>query len=349
MLKRRTPVLILIVISSLLLYSCRKETTPPALPPTSIIPPPDFGFKVVGYLPSYRDPAAIPDVKFRMCNVINYAFATVLSDGDVLLQQAARLVAVAARVKANNAKLLLSVNSTSGSFKTVSATSTQRNRFIKQLMDLLRAYKLDGIDMDWEYPSTADGTDISFTALMKELSDSCHTHGKYYLSAAITPGKYPGAVRDAVKTVVFNYVDWFNVMAYDDFNTVVPFKHHTDLALAEAAFNYWITHRGMPAGKFVLGFAGYGRPSGIAQGTTVLTYASILQKGGSPLSDSAVVMVPDQASPYTIYYNGQPTVKKKAMRAKERANGIMLWELGQDTNDATSLLKAACDTLGRIY
>ena len=216
-------------------------------------------------------------------------------------------------------------------------------------MDLLRTYKLDGIDIDWEYPSTTDGTDISFTGLMKELSDSCHTDGKYYLSAAITPGKYPGGTRDAVKTVVFNYVDWFNVMAYDDFNTAVPFRHHTDLSLAETAFNYWITNRGMPAAKFILGFAGYGRPSGMPQENAVLSYNNILQKGGSPLSDSAVVTVPDHPSPYTIYYNGQPTVKKKAIRAKERANGIMLWELSQDTNDATSLLKAACDTLGRQY
>ena len=37
------------------------------------------------------------------------------------------------------------------------------------------------------------------------------------------------------------------------------------------------------------------------------------------------------------------------MLAKSLANGIMLWEKGQDTHDATSLLKAACDTLGRTY
>ena len=128
MLKRSTPGIILIFVSSLLFYSCRKENNPP-LPKVAITPPPDFGFKVVGYLPSYRDPATIPDVKFRMCNVINYAFATIASNGDLILQQPARLVVVAAKAKANNAKLLLSVNSPSGSFKTISATSTLRNQF----------------------------------------------------------------------------------------------------------------------------------------------------------------------------------------------------------------------------
>jgi chitinase len=27
----------------------------------------------------------------------------------------------------------------------------------------------------------------------------------------------------------------------------------------------------------------------------------------------------------------------------------MLWEKGQDANDGNSILKAACDTVGRIY
>jgi hypothetical protein len=37
------------------------------------------------------------------------------------------------------------------------------------------------------------------------------------------------------------------------------------------------------------------------------------------------------------------------MLAKQSANGIMMWEKWQDTHDNTSLLKAACDTLGRPY
>jgi hypothetical protein len=37
------------------------------------------------------------------------------------------------------------------------------------------------------------------------------------------------------------------------------------------------------------------------------------------------------------------------MMAKSMANGIMWWEKGQDANDGSSLLKAACDTLGRSY
>ena len=52
---------------------------------------------------------------------------------------------------------------------------------------------------------------------------------------------------------------------------------------------------------------------------------------------------------YKIYYNGQPTVKRKAMLAKNTAGGVMMWEKAQDSHDGTSLLKAICDTIGRSY
>ncbi|HEV8080487.1 MAG TPA: hypothetical protein VGP43_07240 [Chitinophagaceae bacterium] len=100
----------------------------------------------------------------------------------------------------------------------------------------------------------------------------------------------------------------------------------------------------------VLGFPAYGRASGITQTGTTLPYREILTKGGSSQSDSAFitsnVLFP---AGYMIYYNGQPTVKLKTMLAKQRANGVMMWEKWNDATDANSLLKAACDTIGRTY
>jgi chitinase len=331
--------------------SCKKDTPQPAPTPTPapIFAPPDFGFKVVGYFPYYRSVTAIPDVKFRMTNVVNYAFFTVNASSGLTLNSSATFTAVIAKAKLNNAKIFMSVNGAAADFKTSTASSTGRNMLIKTIMDNMRQYVLDGVDVDWEFPTTTDGTDAQFTALMKELSDSLHTNGKYYLTAAITPGKYAGSIRDAVQTAVFSYADWFNVMVYDDFNTSVPYKHHSDMALVNSSINYWLTTRSMPANKFVLGLPGYGRPSGITQTNTVLTYATILGQGGSATSDSATVTASGYPTPFTIYYNGQTTVKLKAMLAKQKGNGVMLWEKGQDMNDNTSLLKAVCDTVGRVY
>jgi GH18 family chitinase len=185
---------------------------------------------------------------------------------------------------------------------------------------------------------------------MKELGDSCHVNAKYYLSAAITAGKYAGAYRDAITAELLqgDKVDFYNIMAYDDFSTSAPFRQHSDFTLAQTSLDYWVNTRGMPRKRAILGLPAYGRPSGITQTGTTLAYSAILAQNGSARSDSATVSVTGFNN-YTIYYNGQPTIKRKAMLAKSQANGIMLWEKGQDTNDATSLLKAACDTLGRTY
>ncbi|HEX7846257.1 MAG TPA: glycoside hydrolase family 18 protein, partial [Chitinophagaceae bacterium] len=325
---------------------------PPPPPPVVIQAPPGFGYYVVGYFPSYRNPADVPDVKFRMCNVIIYAFFSVDANGLLVVNSPSTLTAVISKAKANNAKIFVGINDGFGdgktNFKNMAATASGRNNFVKDVMAKVRQYSFDGVDIDWEFPTTADGTDASFTFLMKELSDSLHTNARYYLTAAITAGKYAGSIRDAIRNEVFGYVDFFNIMAYDDFSTTVPYRHHSDYTLAQTSLTYWLTTRGMPSTKAVLGLPAYGRPSGITQSGTVLTYKSILAQGADPQKDSAIVTAGGFTN-YTIYYNGQYTVKRKAKLAKDIANGVMMWEKWQDATDDNSLLKAACDTVGRAY
>lgn len=344
---------------ALIIAGCKKTDpdpnptpAPPSNPPIVIQPPPAFGFYVVGYFPSYRNLADVPDIKFRMCNVVNYAFFSVNASNGLTVNNGSLALQVIAKARANNAKVFMSINDGSGdgktNFKNMAATPAGRNQFIKDVMAKVRQFGFDGVDVDWEFPTTSDGTDVTFTALMKELSDSLHRDAKYYLTAAITAGKYAGGIRDAVKNELFSYVDWFNIMAYDDFSTTTPFRQHSDYTLATVCLNYWLNTRGMPKDKGVLGLPAYGRPSGITQSGTVLVYKDILSRGGSSQSDSAVVTNGGFTN-YTIYYNGQPTIKKKTILAKQTANGVMLWEKWQDAMDANSLLKAACDTIGRSY
>ncbi len=318
----------------------------------SISAPAPFGYYVVGYFPSYRSVADVPDVKFKMTNVVVYAFFGVNSSGTLTVNSPTTLNDVLVKARANNAKVFVGINDGSGdgktNFKNMAATAMGRNNFVKDVMNKVRQYGFDGVDMDWEFPSTSDGTDATFTAMMKELSDSLHRDARYYLSTAITAGKYAGGYRDAIRNELYPYVDFFNVMAYDDFSTSAPYRHHSDYGLAQTCLNYWLNTRQMPASKCVLGLPAYGRPSGITQSGTVLSYRTILGQSGSPMSDSAVVTSGGFTN-YTIYYNGQYTIKRKAKLAKDIANGVMMWEKWQDAPDGNSLLKAACDTVGRIY
>jgi GH18 family chitinase len=325
--------------------------TTPVTPAAPVIKaPPALGSIVAGYFPSYRDPNAIPDQKFKMCNVVNYAFGTVAANGNIVIQSPNVFGIVANKAKSNGAKVFLSIFGSTTDWQQMAATPAGRNTFVKQAMLLVRTNALHGIDIDWEYPSTADGTSVTYTKLLQELGDSLHLDGKYYLSAAITSGKYAGQYRDAITKELLQgeQVDFFNIMAYDDFSTTAPYRHHSDLKMAETCLNYWINTAGMPKRKAVLGVPAYGRPSGITQTGTIQTYAAILSKGGSANSDSATVSATGFPA-YTIYYNGQLTVKRKAILGNTQGSGVMMWEMGQDSNDNTSLLKAACDTLGRSY
>lgn len=344
-------------------YVVPRNATGPATGCTSVIrsftfivisAPVSLGYHVVGYFPYYRALTDVPDIKFRMTNVVVYAFYQVNAAGSLVApgSSTATLAAVAAKAKTNNAKILVGINDGSGdgktNFKNMASSALGRTNFVKDVMNVVRTNQLDGVDVDWEFPSTTDGTDVTFTSLMQELSDSLHRDGRYYLSCAITAGKYAGSIRDAIRNELFPVVDFFNIMAYDDFSTTVPYRQHSDYALASLCLNYWITTRGMPAAKAVLGIPAYGRPSGISQSNTVLSYRTILSQGGNSQLDSAIVSAGTFTN-YTIYYNGQYTVKRKAKLAKDIAAGVMFWEKWQDTPDATSLLKAACDTVGRSY
>jgi chitinase len=316
--------------------------------------PVSLGYHVVGYFPSYRSLTEVPDIKFRMTNVVVYAFYQVNSTGSLVAPGSATapLAAVATKARSNNAKILLGINDGSGdgktNFKNMAASPQGRTNFIRDIMNVVRVNQLDGVDMDWEFPTTSDGTDVTFTSLMKELADSLHRDGRYYLSSAITAGKYAGGIRDAIRNELFPVVDFFNIMAYDDFSTTAPYRHHSDYALASLCLNYWINTRGMPAVKAVLGIPAYGRPAGITQSNTVLSYRNILSQGGNSQLDSAIVSAGTFTN-YTIYYNGQYTVKRKAKLSKDIAAGVMFWEKWQDATDGQSLLKAACDTVGRSY
>src|SRR5690606_3891216 len=138
---------LLLPVMVLLFAACsKKDKSPgdPEEPETPVIaPPPDFGFKVVGYFPSYRDPAAVPDVKFRMTNVVNYAFATVNASGVPVVNNTGRLTEVVNKAKANNAKVFISVNGSTTNWKNMAATAEGRHNFVVSVMGIIRQYQLD--------------------------------------------------------------------------------------------------------------------------------------------------------------------------------------------------------------
>jgi chitinase len=338
--------ILLCLISLLVFAGCKKSpkltsnSAPiPQTPPVSYVP--DNSFKVVAYFPSYQDPAGVADAKYKMITHLFYAFLNPNADGSLAtLSQQARFTTVINKARSNGVKVGISVSGTSSIFAQMASNSVSRTAFVNNVVNFVVNNNLDGLDMDWEYPSSSSGTDITYVSLMTELSAALHSKNKF-LSAAITPGVYAGSIRDGMKAAVFPLVDFFNIMVYDGagWDKADPFQHST-YQMAVSSLNYWLNTRGMPKEKAVLGNPSYGRNEA---GTSSMSYRNILAGGGKAEKDSATV------NGQRYYYNGVETIRQKAALAKSNANGVMFWEFYFDSNDNSSLLKATNDAIGRAY
>ena len=219
-------------------------------PQTIIAPPPEIGIKKVGYILDFRTPASIPDIRFKQCNVIIFAFGYVNTKG-LYFKHPENLVDFSKKANEVGCKVLLGVSGSHAMFKYITATKQRRNFLVKQLMQSVDKHELDGVDIDWEFPSIKDKTNEAFTAFLKELSDSCHTNAKYYLSCAVTPGVNGGRRSSAINAELLtgDWVDWFNVMVYDDFSEKYPYHHHSNFNTAVTSFKYWLLVRKMKKRK----------------------------------------------------------------------------------------------------
>lgn len=272
-------------------------------------------FKVIGYVPSWA--GDVNQIQYSKLTHINYAFILPTpSGGFATLDNPGKLQSLVTTAHANNVKVLVSVggwnNADDSAFETFAASAQGRTNFTNNVINLVNQYNLDGIDIDWEYPDQGASAN-NFTLLMQQLSTAMHSRGKLLTAAVVS---YNGS---SIQNAVFGYVDFLNIMAYDEGGS-----NHSTYQLAVNSLNYWIG-RGLPAVKANLGVPFYGRSA-----NEYVDYKTILSRGGSANSDSFA----------GLGYNGIPTIKSKTNLAFDQGGGIMIWELSQDATGANSLLTA---------
>lgn len=333
-------ILAVLCFFAIIFSACKKSKVTP-MPDPDIIYISDLSFKIVAYMPSYRDPASIADAKYKMITHLFYAFLEPAAAGDGSLNpiaQPARFDIIRAKAKLNNLKMGIAISGTNAYFVKIVASPAARSTFVKNIVDFAKRYNLAGVDMDWEYPSTTDGSDAGFALLMKELSAALHKN-QMFLSAAITAGVYAGGVREGIRPEVFPHVDFFNIMQYDgpNFDPSEPLNH-ASYKMSIASLDQWLINKKMPKEKAVMGIPLYGRSSNASKG-----YRDIEASGVDINLNLANVQGVDYG------FNGLKLVRQKVQLAKERTNGIMFWEFSHDSNTENSLIKAANDELGRTY
>ncbi|WP_299703254.1 glycosyl hydrolase family 18 protein [uncultured Pontibacter sp.] len=338
----------LLVPALLGLMGCEKEIdwVPDDMPVEAKTPPAgaytaDNSFKIVAYFPAGRNPDSVEVGKYKMITHLNYAFLYPNVDGSLKpLDQPERFQQVMKVARENGVKVGISLAGPEGTYSAMAANPGYRTNFVKNVLKFVLDNDLDGVDLDWEYPRASKANNITFNALVKEMSDSLHKWHKF-VSVAVTPAVYPGSVRDGIAEESMEYIDFFNIMMYDGrgWDTEDP-NQHASYRMMEVSLDIW-KQKGLPKEKAVLGLPAYGRHIST---NAAITYRDLLWAGANPAEDSFT-----HSNGATYYYNGTETVKQKAAFAKEEANGLMMWEFYQDANGSNSLLKAANDAMGRKY
>jgi chitinase len=232
---------------------------------------------------------------------INYAFANI-EKGRIVegFPHDAENYAFLNRLKAQNPSLtvLVSVGGWlwSNQFSDMCLTAETRRVFIDSVMDFLSRYKLDGLDIDWEYPGMEGATKAfrpedkeNFTALLKELrvrfeAETRRTHKHLYLTIAAGSGSDFIAHTEMDK--ISHSLDDVNLMCYDYYepseegnlsghhsplypNPADPRKVSDDRSIQE------FLDAGVPASKLVLGVPFYGH----AWGKVAATNHGLFQTG----------------------------------------------------------------------
>ncbi|WP_343564586.1 glycoside hydrolase family 18 protein [Sphingobacterium sp.] len=217
---------------------------------------------VIAYVTSWS--TVMPDPAYL--THINYAFGHVNDSFDgVRIDNETRLKSITdLKKKHPHLKVLLSIGGWgSGRFSEMAADVVHREKFAKDCARVVKEFKLDGIDIDWEYPtnssagiSAGEADTENFTLLMRDIRK---TIGKKKLLtlASVSSGQYIAFGQ------IKNDVDFVNIMTYDSGN---PPYHHASLhrsplsgrtTCAEAVKAHIAA--GMPAEKLVLGIPFYGR------------------------------------------------------------------------------------------
>ena len=307
----------------------------------------DNGAVVAAYVTGWNADMPIPD-----CSVlthINYAFGNVNKTYDgVTIQHPERLRQLVELKKDHQIYIVLSIGGwTAGGFSEMASTDRRRKAFAKDCKRIVKDFGLDGIDIDWEYPSSNEAgissspADIdNFTLLMKELRKAL---GKSYLLSCATIADARYVDFKAIEP----YVDLVNIMMYDVGN---PPYHHASLYRSEMSGRVTAQEAlqahldaGMPINKLVLGVPFYGRS---VKGFGNANYGALVKRTDVTRMWDDVAKVPylvNSDGQFVCTYEDAESLAWKCMFIKETGmRGAMYWEYRCD-DEAGTLRHAVWD------
>ncbi|ORX57599.1 hypothetical protein DM01DRAFT_1334193 [Hesseltinella vesiculosa] len=245
------------------------------------------GSIITAYITDWAIPSSIA---WNKLDHINYAFAVPGKDGTLSQFTASQLQSVVKEAHANQKTVSLSVGGWTGSlhFSDLVLTPSSRASFAKNIVQAVNDYNLDGIDIDWEYPNSANGVacnsnnkadTANFLAFMQLLRQQLGPNK--ILSTAVGVQPFDDESQNPSTSLAAGWaqtVDYFNMMVYDlagSWNPVSgansPLAADKDDSMSvTSAVQAW-SSAGIPKSKLVVGVPFYGYLAKVNQPITAAT------------------------------------------------------------------------------
>lgn len=211
-------------------------------------------------------------------DVINYAFAGILH-GQLYVSNQNNFERIVKEAHEKGVRVVLAIGGWGvDGFSDAALTAESRKLFINSIIEGIDKYRLDGIDFDWEYPTSDAGGTIkarpedkaNFTLLCKELREAMDKKNPdLILSIAVANGSW-AADKYYEVSKLNEYIDFLHLMSYDIINfgttanPIINASHHTNLysssysvGSADAGVKAYQS-RGIDANKIIMGIAFYG-------------------------------------------------------------------------------------------
>lgn len=300
-------------------------------------------------------------------DVINYSFG-VIHCGKLSLARLTNIKQVIKEAHDAGVRVVLSIGGWgAGGFSEAVSTPESREKFITSIVKAVEKYQFDGVDMDWEYPTTSVAKISSapedrenFTIFMAELRKALKAVDENLLLTIAVPASNYNTYYEVDK--LNQYIDYLHIMTYD-MSSMNRATHHTNLSKSqysvasvdEAVKGY--IESGISKEKIIVGIAFYGHiftgTEGIGQPSETrksITYVKVMdeyvnnneyQKGYDEEAKASWVF----GNNTFISYEDEESIINKCKYVKEHdLGGVMVWEYCQDDNDST-LVNAICKGL----
>ena len=333
---------------------------------------------IIGYVGGYRGLIPTDSIDIWRLSHINYAFVDIKDNRAWLHNEATDTVNLRklSELKKINPelKVLISIGGWTWSkhFSDAVLTDTSTKNFASSAVAIVSQYKLDGVDIDWEYPGMIGDSNTyrpedkqGYTNLFRHLREDLDslgniTHVRYYITTAVGGSQH--YIDHTEMDKVQQYTDYINVMSYDyaDGSDSLS-NHHTNLYTSSGDPSQYSADRsiqaflaaGVPGSKIVIGIAFYGKGWQMASNDNNGLYQRSLKgaRGGgfTFLKDSLVdrngfsrYWDEKAKAPYLfnadkkifISYDDEQSVAEKCKYVKKNhLAGAMFWEYFADRKE----------------